>query len=112
MSTKSRINIVILVIIAIVITLPSMLLVTYKVTNCKFLKRAVVAKLSGVFVKQEFPVFSLDYFQIGEFQKSFEKWFEQNFGGREVLIRLNNQVYYQLFKDTISLRMWNILFSV
>ena len=100
MSTKSRINIVILVILAVVISLPSILLVTYKVSNCKFLKRAVVAKLSGVFIKQEFPAFSFDYFQIGGFQKDFEKWFEQNFGGREVLIRLNNQVYYQLFKKS------------
>ncbi len=55
-------------------------------------------KLSGSYQKTEKPVFSSELWFNNTFQQDFEKYFNQNFGFRNTLVRLHNQINYSLFK--------------
>ena len=54
-------------------------------------------RLHGVVLETVKPPFSWAGFADGSFQSAYADWFNQRFGLRGTLIRLNNQLYYSLF---------------
>lgn len=60
-----------------------------------FLKPA--KKLDGSFKKEEKPTFSYESWLNGSFQHSFDSYFNQDFGFRNNLVRIHNQLNYSLF---------------
>ena len=54
-------------------------------------------KLNGSFKKKSKPDFSYKSWFNGSFQQSFDKYFNQDFGFRNNLVRLHNQLNYSLF---------------
>jgi hypothetical protein len=59
-----------------------------------------IKKLEGDFVLAEKPVLSLQSWMNGEFQFKFDKYLEENIGFRNFLVRLINQIDYNLFRTT------------
>jgi hypothetical protein len=58
--------------------------------------------LNGSFEKAQEPKMNPDEWQSGNFQKLFEKWFNQEFGFRNRLVRFNHQLEFSLFKTVSS----------
>ena len=56
--------------------------------------------LAGVIIRPPDVRFSWPAVASGEFQKSKANRFNDNFGGREGLIRMTNEVWFRLFRDT------------
>lgn len=54
--------------------------------------------LKGAIQEVKKPTFSLGTWFEGTYQDSAEKWLNDNIGGRNFLIRLRNQVYFDVFK--------------
>ncbi len=59
-----------------------------------------LSPLRGAFVAAKQVSFSLHKWFGGEYQDCAEKYLNQSFGFRNLLVRINNQVDYSLFKNT------------
>ena len=57
-------------------------------------------ELSGVTESEEKPVWNLEKAWSGELQTEINTYFEQNFGGRQPLIRLRGQLLYSLVNES------------
>lgn len=67
------------------------------------MKYAFVAerRLMGVESKESFPKTSFSSFWKGEYQEGLERWFSENIGFRNALVRTDNQLNYSVF-GTVS----------
>jgi hypothetical protein len=54
--------------------------------------------LEGFGCREQPPELQLSSWLAGDFQKQFDDWFTGNFGGRNFLVRLNNQLLYSAFR--------------
>ena len=75
--------------------LPGILLAT-KTVGLRFENKS----LNGIVTSAQRPAFSMEEWLNGRFQQQLATWFSENFGGRAALIRLSNQVYYDLFSGS------------
>jgi hypothetical protein len=57
-------------------------------------------KLEGDFIPAEKPVLTTPSWMNGNFQIKFDKYLEENIGFRNLLVRLINQIDYNLFRTT------------
>lgn len=73
-----------------------LLLLPYLQNTIRFIK---VPELKGYFVKAEKTEFSIDSWLNGSFQEKQEKYINENFGYRNALIRLYNQLSFDIFKS-------------
>jgi hypothetical protein len=64
--------------------------------------------LFGAIVKEVKPTVSLKGILDDSYQKSFEKYYNQNFGFRNDLVRMNNQIHYSFFN---SLKAKGVVFG-
>lgn len=55
-------------------------------------------ELKGAITKIERPEFSLETWFNEVYQNNYEKYVNQNFGGRNRLIRINNQIAFSIYK--------------
>lgn len=55
--------------------------------------------LKGAIIKTERPLFSLNEWFEGTYQQQLEKYANENFGGRNTLVRLNNQIAFSFFNE-------------
>jgi alginate O-acetyltransferase complex protein AlgJ len=55
--------------------------------------------LTGVQKLETKPEISIHDWLTGNFQTKCDTWFRQNFGLRDSLIRINNQIYYSCFQE-------------
>ena len=62
------------------------------------LRRLNESQLAATTVVAPRPRLTLHHWLSGDFQKESEAWFNQNFAGREFLVRMNNQIAYSLFR--------------
>lgn len=53
--------------------------------------------LAGITVERESPPLSRDNWFSGKYQDGITRWINENFAGRELLIRANNQLLWSLF---------------
>ena len=51
-------------------------------------------ELGGNSIKKPDVQFTFDGWFSGEFQKSYEDWYNENFGFAKTLVRFNNQILY------------------
>lgn len=58
--------------------------------------------LDGVFEKKELPVFHTDSVKNGSYQKNINAWVNENFGFRNTLVRLHNQIGFWLYKRSYT----------
>jgi hypothetical protein len=56
-----------------------------------------IDKLNGAIIQLEKPVFSFKNWFSGEYQEKKEKYVNENFGFRNLFVRLNNQIYFDFF---------------
>ncbi len=61
-----------------------------------------IKPLNGVNYKTEFPDFSVKTLSENKFQTQLEKYFSENFGFREIVIRLYNQYIWTFYHKTYS----------
>lgn len=61
-----------------------------------------VKPLNGVNYKTEFPKFSMETFSDNKYQAQLEKYVSENFGFREIVIRLYNQYIWTFYHKTYS----------
>lgn len=54
--------------------------------------------LQGAFILEEKPDSIQENWFTGEYQLQYEKYFNENFGFRDLLVRINNQIAFSLFK--------------
>jgi hypothetical protein len=59
-------------------------------------------KLNGSFDEVENPTWTLEQWKDGSFQSAAEAWYNQEMGGREYLIRLRNQYYFDVFDKAMA----------
>lgn len=59
-------------------------------------------RLANVHISHRMPKLTLESFLSGDFQGRFEKWFLQTHGFWGQLVRLNNQLNYQVFQQIDS----------
>lgn len=59
-----------------------------------------VKPLGGYIVKTEKPVFYKNMWLDGNYQKEYEKYFNQSILGREILVRIYNQIRFSLYKQS------------
>jgi len=57
-----------------------------------------VAELEGVGIPEAPPGPTLRSFADRSFQRGFERWFDAAYGGRNLLVRFNNEWLYRLFR--------------
>ena len=57
-----------------------------------------IRPLEGDFVMEDKPAYSKTGWYDGEFQARYNNWLEQNIGFRDLLVRINNQIDFSLFK--------------
>lgn len=57
-------------------------------------------KLNGSFERQKNPTFNLNKWFSGEYQQQKEKYLNENFGFRNMLVRVNNQIDFYLYRST------------
>ena len=86
---EKKIKLGLLAMMAVLLTIPLVQL------KFHFLKPA--KKLNGSFKKKEKPTFNYESWFDGSFQSSFEVSFNQDFGFRNNLVRIHNQLNYSLF---------------
>lgn len=65
-----------------------------------FYKQEKNDKLDGDIVPSESPSFSLGNWWDGNFQEQSNNYLNENFGFRNLLVRMNNQILYSLFRRT------------
>ncbi|AEG61864.1 alginate O-acetyltransferase AlgX-related protein [Desulforamulus ruminis] len=87
-------------VIMIFLLLPLSLLAIKQISESELFLRISNPQLKGIVVEERKPDFSLKAWFNGDFQDDFSKWFNQNFVMRELLIRLNNQLYYSFFSKS------------
>jgi len=63
----------------------------------KSLQLVEVKPLKGAIMQLEKPEFSLMEWSEGKFQLAREEYLNQNFGFREIFVRLNNEIQFRLF---------------
>lgn len=59
-----------------------------------------VKSLNGWYEKYNLPEFEINNWISGNFQHDFDKYIQQNFGFRSWLVKLYNEFYFQLFRET------------
>jgi len=87
---EKKLKIALLVLMALLLAIP--------ITQFKYDLFVPSKKLNGSFKKEIKPDFSYESWFNGSFQQSFDKYFNQNFGFRNNLVRIHNQLNYSLFK--------------
>jgi alginate O-acetyltransferase complex protein AlgJ len=87
--------------LTILFLLPFFILLILPILQMKF-KFISDQQLSSVRARdlEEFPAPAIDNFMSGNFQAKFDKWFGQNFGFREYLIKFHNQIIYSIFRES------------
>jgi len=63
--------------------------------NCRYFK---IKPLGGAYTKKEIEFFNLSNWFEGSFQKNIEEYENENFGFRNSLVRLNNQIDFSFFR--------------
>lgn len=61
-----------------------------------------IKKLNGSYQKTESPQFSFTQWVSGDFQKQMGQWQNENFGFRNLLVRLHNQIGFDFFKKSYA----------
>jgi len=61
-----------------------------------------IKKLDGSFVSAELPKFSIDNWLSGSFQQKMTAWQNENFGFRNIFVRLRNQLGFLLYKKSYA----------
>lgn len=66
------------------------------------LKLFNIDKLNGSFHASGNPKFFVKKLMSGEFQKSYESFINENFGFRNIFVRLHNQIEYSIFNKSTA----------
>ncbi len=61
-----------------------------------------IEKLNGSYQKTESPAFSFGDWLSGSFQKQMGQWQNENFGFRNILVRLHNQIGFDFYKKSYA----------
>lgn len=65
----------------------------------QILKVVTIDDLNGSYTEYKQPKFTYAAWKDGKFQEEEENYINQNFGFRNLFVRLNNQLYYTFFKE-------------
>ena len=110
-SNRRRAEVILLGLISLVFITPGFLTIRLKIKPNAFLKRPWLrnATLAGVVPPPPPPPFSLENIRNGEWQKGVTQQFNENFPGRELVIRVTHEAYLRLLRTTgINSRPWDI----
>jgi hypothetical protein len=86
-----------LIAVLLCLPVPAMLILRTQPVLPPWLYWAGNRTLAGITVQRESPALSWDAWFDGKYQEGATRWLSENFAGRELLIRLNNQLLWSVF---------------